>query len=310
MGEGKFSKLIRRSIIGSVLILAAVILWPVSCVPANARGLRYTFSAAGEEILEPGIQFHLPIVQRIKQWSVVPSDYDVTIDISDNGAISKDNQIIGARVVVYWRYDESKLVKIAREWTDDRIEQMLRVNTITAVKTVVGTYTIFDLAPNQVKISDEILARIKQLQLNSEMPIIVSQANVTNFDWSKEFDAQINMTMAAAQKVREAEQQANIAEQEQRKLTITAKAEADAAVAKAEGEKEAARLHADALREEGQGVADYNRLISQNMEIEFRKLQLEIDKIKAEKWDGHYVPNIMPMLPNGAIVNIPNSAQH
>lgn len=300
-------KFVKPLIIGVSVLVGVIVLWPISCISANARGLRYTFGAAGDEILEPGINLRAPIIQRIKQWSIVPNDYDITVDLAENGAISKDNQILGVRTVVYWKYDENKLVVIAREWSDSRIEQMLKVNTIAAVKSVVGNYTIFDLAANQVKISDEILARVR-IQ-SAVIPINVQAASVTNFDWSPEFDKQINATMAAAQRVREAEQQANISEQEQRKLAIEAEAKAKALIAQAEGEKKAAELRADAKRAEGLGIADYNKLISQNQQIEFRKLELEIEKIKAEKWDGHYVPNITPMLPNGAIINIPNSVQ-
>ena len=43
----------------------------------------------------------------------------------------------------------------------------------------------------------------------------------------------------------------------------------------------------------GEGIRDYNQAITanpKNMELEIRLKELEIEKIRAEKWDGRQVP--------------------
>lgn len=292
-------------IAGAIVLL--LILNPITIIASNERGVMITLGEAGNETLMPGLNFHAPVVQAIRRWSIVPKNYELRISIDTNGAISKDNQIIGVSSVLYWKYDESNIPDIAKNWSDSRIEDVINTSAVNAIKSVIGKYTIFDLAASQQEIGAQILTGLKVN--TSTLPIDVTQINVTNFDWSPEFDKQINATMEAAQRVKQAEQQANIAEQENKKLTIEAEAKAKAMVAEAEGEKLASELRAEAKRAEGQGLSDYNRLISQNQQIEFRKLELEIEKIKAEKWDGHYVPNVTPMLPNGTIVNLGPTAQ-
>ena len=137
-------------------------------------------------------------------------------------------------------------------------------------------------------------------------PIKVQQFNITNFDWSAEFDKQVNATMAMKQQVEKARAEADRTEQEQRAKAIQAEASAKALVAMAEGEKKAAELRAAARRAEGQGIADYNQLVSQNQALEIELRKLEIEKARIEKWDGRYVSTYIPMPANGAIVSLPS----
>ncbi len=225
----------------------------------------------------------------------------MTVDIGSNGAISKDNQIIGVRAVIYWKYDTSKIYTAATQWSSERIEQQLKVTSIEAIKTTIGLYTVFDLAANQTAISERILSQV-QAKINAvNMPIEITTASVTNFDWSPEFDQQIQATMSMAQQVRQAEQAANRAEQEQRQLAITAEAQARARVAEAQGEKDAAQLRADALLIEANAVAEANRLRSQPASLQYQQALWRHDEEmkRLEKWNGVDHSTYIPMLPPG-----------
>jgi regulator of protease activity HflC (stomatin/prohibitin superfamily) len=289
---------------------------PVASVGASQRGIRYLFGAAQEQVLEPGLQFKVPIVGKIRTWSVEPNKLAVDIPISDSGAISKDNQIIGIRLVTYWQYDIDKLYTVATTYPGKSLEQLIASQANASAKTIIGRYTIFDLAANQEKIGSEIQV-IMVSQLNN-YPIKLTQLNISNFDWSKDFDKQINATMEAAQKVRQAEQNANIAEQENRRLAIEAEAQAKAQVAKAEGNLKEAELNAqarivkanaerDAKIAEGEGIQKYNSLIAQNLQTEIKIRELDIELEKAKRWDGRQVPTYVPLSPNGGIVTLPSA---
>jgi regulator of protease activity HflC (stomatin/prohibitin superfamily) len=89
------------------------------------------------------------------------------------------------------------------------------------------------------------------------------------------------------------EQELLITEQEAQKLVKQAEAEKQSLVTRAEGEMEAAKLNAEAKALEGKGIKDYNTAVATNWDIELQKMKLEIEKIKAENWDGTYVPNNM-----------------
>jgi len=307
-------KIFKTAAIVIGILLLIFLINPTSCVGATERGIRYAFSKPSREVLMPGIHFRIPLIGSIKKWSIVPNKLAIDISIDSAGAISKDNQIIGVRLVVYWQYDEDKIYDIATMYTEKAIEQLLASEANSSIKTVIGTYTIFDLAANQSVIGDKVNQLI-QAHI-SNRPIKVTQINISNFDWSTDFDKQINATMEAAQMVKQAEQKANIAEQENRQLAIEAEARAKAQIAKAEGDLREAELNAqarivranaerDAKIAEGEGIRQYNNLIAQNLQTELRLRELEIQLERAKRWNGIEVPTYLPLNPAGGIVTLP-----
>ena len=124
----------------------------------------------------------------------------------------------------------------------------------------------------------------------AEYPIEITEVKILNYDWSDVFDAQIEQTMTKTQEVKGKAQELLIAEQEAQKVVKTAEANKQALITEAEGEKEAARLNAEAKALEGEGIRKYNQSVQANMNLELKIRELEIAKIKAERWNGQYVP--------------------
>jgi regulator of protease activity HflC (stomatin/prohibitin superfamily) len=309
-----YPKIIRTAIIAVVILIAVIIAWPAKIVGANERGIRYTFGEASETVLEPGIHLHAPFFGEIRTWKITPNKISLNIEIDDKGAISKDNQIIGARLIIYWNYDPSRLYEVATKYDNRSIENLLNSQANSSMKAIIGQYTIFDLAANQDVIGQKVQDLVNK-QVTS-YPVTITQLNISNFDWSSEFDAQIQATMNAAQQVRQAEQKANIAEQENRRLLIESKAKAEADIAASEGRLEVAKNDAESLREKangerdaqitkGEGVQKYNSLVAQNLSIEIRLKELEIEKIRAERWNGKQIPDYVPLNPTGGVVTLP-----
>jgi regulator of protease activity HflC (stomatin/prohibitin superfamily) len=316
-GNGQFNvpRLLKGLIPAIVIIILVIFVWPFSIVKATERGIRYMFGEATNNVLEPGIHVHTPFVGEIRTWSIVPNKLAIDIPIDNGGAISKDNQIIGARLIVYWNYDESRVYEAATKYTGKAIENMLASQANASIKTVIGSYTIFDLAANQETIGSRVMeSMVKQV---TSYPIQLTQLNISNFDWSPEFDTQIQATMNAAQQVKQAEQKANIAEQENRRLSIEAEAQAKAQIARAEGELRQSELNAqariiranaerDARIAEGEGIRQYNQLIAQNLQTEIRLRELEIELERAKRWNGVEIPTYLPLTPAGGIVTLPS----
>lgn len=288
-----------------VVVVLVLFFTSVRIVSANERGIKYTFGKANQEVLEPGLHFCIPFVTSIKTWSIAPRKLALDISKDDGGAISRDNQIIGVRLIIYWSYVPEKLYIAATKWDRSAIENMLASLSNSTIKTVIGKYTIFDLAPNQDKIGEEIKSKMDSQM--RDYPIALEQLNISNFDWSAEFDRQIAETMNRAQQVKQSEQEANVAEQQNKKKIIEAQAKANALVAEAEGQKKAAQLKADALRIEAQGIADANKLKSQASSLEYQRLQwkYEIDLERAKHLaPGVETPLYIPLTAAGGIVNL------
>lgn len=293
-------------IIDSVIALVAIvfIFGSFEVIAPSERAVKVTLGEVSKGDYGPGVQFKLPIISHFETVSTQPITNDMVIDVGAKGAVSADNQTIGLEAKVAWTYDTSKVHTLVNKYPNrSTLETLVNNTTYEALKAEIGKYTIFDLAKNAGKIAND--AKLAAINKVKDYPVIITQVNLTNWDWSDDFDTQIKATMNTQQRVAQAKAEADRIEQEQRAKSITAEAVAKATVATAEGDKQAALLRADAKRAEGQGIADYNRLIAQNLETEIKFRQLEIEKIKAEKWNGAYVPEYVPLTAAGGIVNLP-----
>jgi len=291
--SGKFTgftkEFIRTALIALGVLIIVLLLWPFSIVGPQDRGVKVRLGAVSETIEKPGIVIRVPLIDEIKTYSLIPQELESRIEVSRDGAITKDNQTIGASMTVYYRYREDRLLDMVKNYGEERIASIVKASIRESVKTIIGGYTIFEIATNQEKIKSQITELIKAGL--SEFPVEIADVRITNFDWSDEFDKQIQETMAKAQQVKQKEQELLITELEAQKRVKEADASRQALVSQAQGEKEAASLRAEAKALEGEGIRKYNEAIERNrtLEVELRKLEIEMKRV--EKWDGQYVPN-------------------
>jgi len=274
-----------------VLILLAFLLKPYEIVDSGNRGLIFTWGKLKDTVLDEGMNFKLPLVQSIKEITIRPIELKYDIAVGTTGAITKDNQNIGINMVLFYRYKAEDLVTL---WRDVGLDTLKNINIAalkTSAKNEIGKYTIFDIAPIQEQIRQNIFSDLV-LRLK-DYPEYITELKITNYDWPDSFEQQIEETMKKAQEVKQKEQDLLIAEQVAQKQVKQAEAIKQAQITEAEGNLASAKLNTEAKKAEGEGIRQYNESIAKNMalEIEFRKL--EIDKIKASRWNGQYVPNNM-----------------
>lgn len=176
-----------------------------------------------------------PFFDSVKMVPIVPTTMEVDVPVNSQGAISKDNQTIGANMTMFYRFDEKQLVNIAKNYGFDMLKTKAQRDLNESFKQVIGTYTIFDVAPKQEEIR---IATIKALKEKiGDYPIYVDDVKITNYDWSDEFDAQIALTMTIAQESKQQEQQL-------KKIEISAQQQ----VVQAEANKQAEALNAEAMK--------------------------------------------------------------
>ena len=302
------SKLLKGIIAAAVVIVLVLILNPVRCVGATERGVIKTFGKVDDQrTLEPGIQFKAPFFQTIKKYDLTPKTIKVNIPVGEQGAVSLDKQTIGVGGTVNWRYDDSQIVNIATTYSSDSVlADQVREIIVTAIKNTIGQHNIDAIVSDQ----DNMAILSRQLSetrlLSARIPVLITALNLNNWDWSEDYDKMIKETVAMQQAAQRAAAELRMVEQSSQKQRIEAEASASAAVALAEGRKRAAELDAEAKRLEGQGIAEYNRLVAQNlaMELEFRRLEIQLER--ARKWDGREIPSYLPLNPAGGIVTLPS----
>jgi len=268
-------KIITHIFIG--LLTLIILFRSFSTVSTGSKGLKFTFGAIKDIELENGFHFKLPLIQDIKEVSIQPIQLDHKVVVGKDGAITKDNQTIGADLVIFYKYKQGKIVDMWKNYGKEKIQSIILTTTRESFKSVIGIYDIFKLPLSQDEIRAKVITEITTKLAN--YPIEITEVKIANYDWSDEFDQQIAETMKRAQQVKQAEQELLIAEQQSQK-----------SVKQAEADKESAKLRAEAKALEGEGIRKYNESIAKNWDIETKLRQLEIDKIRAEHWNGQNVP--------------------
>lgn len=281
------SKKSKTILVSVVALICFFIFNPFVIVPSGSLGLVFNWGAIQEKTLEQGLHFRVPIMQKVQKVTVQPIQLDYTVTVDGDGAITKDNQTVGASITTYYQYDSAQLVTLYRDTGLTKMEGIITSAVKESFKEAIGDQTIFEVASMQEKIRGDVTVSIKE-KLKA-YPIVVTEFRVSNYDWSDKFDQQIQATMERAQQVKQAEQELLIQQQVSQKQVKEAEAAKQATVTKAEGARDAARLEAEAKALEGEGIRKYNDSIAANLEVQLRLTQLEIEKIKAERWDGRYV---------------------
>lgn len=278
-------------VIGVIVVLgvaAVVLMSSYSIVEPSERAVKVTLGKIQGDTIEPGLIFHAPFITQIRKISMVPSTMSIDLSIGADSAVTQDLQAVGTTCNLQWRYIGSNVRAMVEEYSRSNVEQAIRSAVLSAVKSSIGRYSIYDITSKQVEITAEVSDLAKSR--TSQYPIEITQLTLNNFDWSSEFDAQISETMARTQQVRQAEQDLLIAEQTAQKQVREAEAERQAITIRAEAALEKAKLDAEAQQIAGDALAYYNRRVAENLNVEIQLRQLEIEKDRIEKWDGHYVP--------------------
>lgn len=268
-----------KTLILSGITATAVLLifFSINVIQPQERALVMTLGNITDEV-GPGLRVTLPFFQGVEKYNMSTLNKSVDISVSEKGAITKDNQTIGSSITVFYRIKQGTLRELKTQYGIDRLEQIIVTTVEQKFKEEVGKNTIFDIAVKQNDVSESVKKAV--IGSLSELPITIDNVQITNYDWSDAFDAQIAETMSRAQQVKQKEQELLITEKESQKI-----------VKEAEAKKQATVLDAEANAIRGEGIRKYNEEIAKTIEIEKQFRQLEIEKIKAEKWNGQYVPS-------------------
>ena len=289
-------KIVKWVVIGLIgLFVVITCINSCSVVQQRERGVLYQFGVA-KQVVEPGLTFKAPYIQKVKKYSIAPRTFEVTFPVGSQGAITKDMQTVGTTVNVKYAFNESKIMDVATRYGDSVVESAMKSNIMASVKEVVGTYSIYELVERQPEVTSKVASAI--LSRMADYPILISQTTITNWDWSDDFDKQIKETANRAQAVKIAEQEANIAEAQAQKKVKEAEAnrqaaelDAQAEIAKAHGEAEAKKIKADADAYEAKQIAA-------NQQAYQKQWDYEIQMERAKRWNGKEVSDQSIYVPN------------
>jgi len=223
-------------------------------IQPGTRGIQIYFGDLQDEVLEPG--FYTSMLTRI-----VPVSVQVQATEARAEATTNDLQNVSTEVTLNWSRDPVQVRMQYQKYPV--IEARIIAPAIQeSVKSVTAQYTATDLVQKRQQVKDKIEALINERLM--PIGVVIDQVNITNFQFSKEFNNAIE------QKVK-AEQEALRAKEELEKTKIMAQQEE----ARAQGAKAAALLRAEG---EAKAIDIRGEALRRNPEV------LELRKI--ETWNG------------------------
>lgn len=271
-------RIIKQSIIIAVIIIAAIITLfsSMTIVPSGHTGVEVRLGKVTGNTYSDGFHFKAPFITLVVKMTNQVQKNEVSCN-----AVSKDLQTVSTSIAVNYHLSADSSADMYKNVGDSYLEKILLPTVQESTKAVMSNYKAEGLITQRGTVSTEIEDLIQSKV--KEYGIIIDSLNITNFEFSVEFDAAIEAKQVAEQNKLKAEtekeQKIIEAEAAAREKTIAAEAEAEAARIKAEGEAAAIKTKADAEAEANKKIAD--------------SLTSDVLNNKAiEKWNGQY-PNVV-----------------
>lgn len=227
-GEPKKSKIIAYVVIG--FFLFNLLLSSFGTIGAGERGVLLQFGAVQDKILDEGLYFKIPFVQKVKKMDVKIQKDEVTAS-----AASKDLQVVSFTIALNYHIDPNLVNKLWQEIGEDYNVRIIAPSIQEAVKAVTAKFTAEELI-----IKREIVKEATKINLLERLQIrgiIVDEFNIISFEFSRAFNDAIEAKVTAEQLKLKA-----VRDLERIKI------EKEQMIASAQGKAEAIRIEANALK--------------------------------------------------------------
>lgn len=227
-------------------IVAGVALSSFTVVSAGHTGVVLTFGAVEDTVLEEGLHFKIPFIQRVVEVNNRTQKIE-----TEGSASSKDLQVISYVVAVNYHVNDDSSASLYQNVGTDYGSVIIIPAIQESIKAVTAQYTAEELITKRQMVGDQIKDALSE-KIN-QYGLTVEIFNIVNFDFSEEFNAAVEAKQTAQQNALKAEQDlARIEVEAQQKIT------------QAEAEAESIRLIQEALAKS----PDY------------------VDYVKWNKWNG------------------------
>ncbi|MEW6007653.1 MAG: prohibitin family protein [bacterium] len=259
---GRFKNIgIILGIILLFLLFVLPLINPLVIVDTGKRGVVLNFGAVSERVLNEGLHFRIPVMQR-----VIMVDVRVNKEQTNAEAASKDLQQTHSVIALNYHILPDKAWKVYQRIGTEFKERIIDPAVQEGVKAVTARYTAVELITEREKVGREIKDLLKRKLLPYD--IGVDEFSIVNFQFSQQFTEAIESKQTAEQ--------------------LALKAQRDLQRIKIEAEQQItqARAEAEALRLKRENITD--DLI--------RLRQIEANLKAIEKWDGR-----MPQITGGVL---------
>lgn len=249
-------KLIAAGVLAVVLLIAGVIVWPFANISPGHVGVMTTWGKPSDVVYQPGqLYWVTPFTQSMHE--VYVGVYKAEADV---GGTSKDLQIVDMKVALNYNVLPTAAAKVYFTLGNDPWKVVMDPAIHEVVKAVSARYEATELIQKRDEVSEAVrtalLTRFQGIGVN------VSAVNITDLQFSKQFNDAIEAKITAQQNALRVENEIQ-----------STKYQAQKAVVESEAQLRVAENHAKANKVLGDSLTANPALI---------------EKLKIEKWDGHY----------------------
>lgn len=270
--ESKYFKYAAIFIISLILINW---LWPFYQVPTGFRGVVTQFGKI-VDVEDEGLVF-LPPWKKLSTFSIRAE----MADIEGAEGSTSDTQPVRVSMTIRYSISTNKVSEVFEKYSHNGdLSSYVQTAAQEVFKAVTAKYSAPDLISKRAIVSSDIVSAMR-----SKLSIYGAQIisiDMRGFSFSPSYMAAINEKVTQEQLRLGAENKLKTVESEQKQKVAIAEAEANALRAEADGKAYAnlaiAKAQAESLKLQ-------NSALSQSKEVlELRRI--EVEKTKAEKWDG------------------------
>lgn len=247
-GLSKLFGIIRN--VSAIGIVVALIFSCVAQVGAGEVGVQVLFGSVQDGILKSGLNFVNPMVN-VETMDIRTQAYTMS-SVHDEGqqqgddaisSLSSDGLTLKLDVTVWYRLNESDAPQVYRTIGTDYIEKIVRPAVRTAIRDVSVSYSATDIY--SIKREDFVRDVTKNLEKAFDgRGLILERVLLRNVELPEKVRAAIDEKIAAEQK---AQQMVYVLQKE--------------------------KQEAERKRVEAQGIADYNRIVSQSISDQVLQLK-------------------------------------
>lgn len=246
-------KIIKYSVIAIVVIFAIVTLFnSFKTIPTGYVGVKTQFGKVQDTMLNEGMNFKVPYIEKIVNIDCRTQKCEYEMEAS-----SRDLQKISAiKIAVNYNVDKSKANQLYKNVGVDFKGVIVEPAIYESVKQGMSQYTAEELVTKRGNVANVIVDLLTdKLQ---DKGILVTALNITDLNFSKEFDDAIEKKQITEQQTEQAKKELEKAKIENEKKVENAKAEAEV-------------------------MKQQNKQITEET---LKLKELEVQQKLIEKWDG------------------------
>ena len=214
--EGNKKRIIIATVVGIVLLSCFVGSFRV--INSGEVGIRVRLGKVISTQMNEGIKFKIPLVEKIVKMNIRVQKVEV-----EASSASKDMQDVKLRLAINYKVGADKATELYKTVGEKYKDIVLQPAIQESVKAVTSQYTAEELITNRSEVSKKC---IEMLQGKIEKyGLQVEDFNITNFDFSQEFNKAIEEKQVAEQKVLTAKQELEKSKVEAERRIVEAEAE-------------------------------------------------------------------------------------